>query len=84
MLEVVIEAVLDYRTNGNLHVGKEALDRLGHQVSARMADDLHALGRGGHYRHDLTVSLQRIGQIDDFAVHPRGDCLRREGENLPQ
>ena len=43
--EVVIEAVLDHRPDGDLRRRVELLDRVGEQVGGRVADDLQALGR---------------------------------------
>jgi hypothetical protein len=42
--EVVIEAVLDDRTDRHLRVGKELLHRVSEQVSRRMADQLEPVG----------------------------------------
>ena len=39
-LEVVVEAVVDRRADGDLHVGKQPLHRLRHQVCRRVAQDI--------------------------------------------
>ncbi len=42
--EVVVEAVLDHRADGDLRFGKELLHRVGEQVRRGVADDVQALG----------------------------------------
>jgi hypothetical protein len=39
LVEVVIEAVVDRGTDGDLGAGEEALHRVGHDVRGRVADD---------------------------------------------
>jgi hypothetical protein len=42
--EVVVEAVLDDRADGDLGLGKQLLHRIGQQVRRAVADDLQAVG----------------------------------------
>jgi hypothetical protein len=44
LLEVVIEAVVDRGADGDVRAGKEALHRVGHHVSGRVADDARPPG----------------------------------------
>src|SRR5208282_423637 len=71
--EVVVEAVLDYRTDGHLRSGIKLLHRHRHQMRRRMADDVESLGAVGEDRLDGRVGFQRAAQIDDFAIHLCGD-----------
>ena len=42
--EVVVEAVLDHRADGDLRIGKQLLHRVREQMRGRVADDVDALG----------------------------------------
>ena len=57
-VDVVVEAVLDGRTDGELGVREDLLDRLGHQVRGGVAHPRQLVGRAGlgfdrdvHLRH---------------------------------
>ena len=64
-LEVVVEAVLDDRADGDLGLGEEPLHRLRHEVRGRMADDAQALRRLDRDRRQPAVTQERPRQIDD-------------------
>jgi hypothetical protein len=88
--EVVIEAVLDHRTDRDLRVGEEILHRIGQQVRRRMADHVQAfriLGRQdrepGVLRHpvagvhDLAVDLAGKGRLGQAGTDRGGDFGHR-------
>ena len=47
-VELVVEAVLDRRADAELRLGEDVLDRLGHHVRARVAQDAQPVGVGDH------------------------------------
>mgnify|MGYP001553040669 CR=1 FL=1 len=79
--EVVVEAVLDHGSDGDLGLGIEILDRLGQEVGRGMTDDLDALlvprGHDGHLR----VAIDHEIRVDEPVVHPTGH--RGFGEARP-
>jgi hypothetical protein len=66
--EVVVEAVLDRRTDGHLGAGEEPLDRVGHDVRRVVADDFQRLGVLAGEDLEGRVLLQRPREIDGGAV----------------
>ena len=70
-VEIVIEAVFDGRTDGDLHlVAVQFLDGQGHDVGGGMAENLESrLGRHGH-RFDDGILGERRGQFQQPAVVP--------------
>ena len=70
--EVVVEAVLDHRTDRHLRVGEQFLDRVGEQVRRRVADDLEALGVLVGDDRDAGVAVDHVRRVDDLAVDLAG------------
>ncbi len=71
--EIVVEAVLDHRSDRHLRVGEELLHRIGEQMRRRMADDVEAFGvLVGDNRH-RGIAIDDLGGVDELAVD-----LRRE------
>ena len=80
--EVVVEAVLDHRADGDLCLGEQRLDGVGQQVGGRVADDLQAgvvLGRDDGERF---VGLDAVAGVDDTGGVARADAAgeRRLGQ----
>ncbi len=69
--EVVIKTIVDHRTNGDLRIGKQRLDRIGQQVSGGMTDNVQAVGIFGGYNGQIRVLVnnkRRIHQLGLAAV----------------
>src|SRR5207247_373691 len=64
-LEVVVEAVLDHRADGDLGLGEEALHGLRHQVRRGVSEDLEARWRLGGDRRQAAVGRERPREVDD-------------------
>ena len=77
--EVVVEAVLDDRADGDLRLRVDGLHRLGQQVRGGVADDLER--RRILLRDDgqLRVFVDDEGRVDQLAVHAAGE--RRLGQS---
>ena len=72
-LEVVVEAVLDGRPDGELRAREQAGHRLGQHVGRRVAQHVTALvGAGGDDRDDGAIG-ERRGQVGLDAVDDCGD-----------
>ena len=71
--EVVVEAVLDDRTDRHLRVGKQVLDRVGEQVRRRVPDDVEAFRVlvGDDGERGIVVDHER--RVDDLAVDLAGE-----------
>ena len=71
--EVVVEAVLDHRTDRHLRVGEQFLYRVREQVRRRVADDFQTLGillgNDGH----RGVAVDHFGGVDELAVDLGGE-----------
>ncbi len=76
--EVVVEAVLDHRTDRHLRVGEEILHRIGEQVRRRVPDDLEALRVALGDDGDRRVGLDPVRRVDQASVDPAGDGRLRE------
>jgi hypothetical protein len=77
-VEVVVEAVLDRRSDRELGAGEQLRDGLGHHVGGRVAQDVTpGLGVVGDDR-DCRAVGQRAPEVDLVAVDGGGD--RRPGE----
>ena len=77
-LEVVVEAVLDRRADGDLHARVEAPDGLGEQVRGRVAEDVERVGIvlvAGREDLDRLAVLERQPQVLDAAVRADEDGL---------
>lgn len=71
--EIVEEAVVSLRTEGNLRAGEEFLNGLGHDMRSRMAQDAKALGRA--IGDDLDMRAIGEGRVEpsELAVNLAGD-----------
>ena len=70
-LEVVVEAVLDHRADGDLHLGKQPLDRLRHQMRGRVTDARRALAASRRQRvRPRQSSVSGRDEVDDAVVRP--------------
>ena len=80
-VEIVVEAVLDRRSDRELHVALrvQALHRLCHDVRSRMAQSVAAalIIKGQHAQRSILRDRRR--QIDDLAVEARRKCFFRQG-----
>ena len=77
-LEVVVEAVLDRRADGDLRSGIETPDGLGQEVRRRVAQDVERVGIlrvAGRQDLDRLPVLERQAHVLDLAVRPDEDCL---------
>ena len=72
--EVVVETVLDHRTDGHLRRGKQALHRLCQQMGGGVADDIDALLVLAGHDGQLGIAFDQIGGIDQLAVDLAGQC----------
>ena len=71
--DVVVEAVLDHRADGELRLGEDPQDRVGHQVGGGVAQDLERLFIALGEQANLRAVFERAQEIDDLLVHHRGD-----------
>ena len=73
-LDVVIEAVVGRRAEGDLRAGEERLHRFGQHVGIVMARQFERIGfvaRGD--QREACIALERPGEIAQFPVDPRGE-----------
>ena len=77
LVEVVVEAVVDRRTDGDLRAGEEPLHGVGHDVRGRVADDGEPVGvRRADGRELRGRRLDRRVKVDRApAVAHRDDVL---------
>ena len=71
--EIVIEAVLDHRPDGDLGAGPQCLHRLGEHMGGIVADQLERARIVAGEELDLGIVVDRIGQIGKLAVERHGD-----------
>ena len=71
--EVVIEAVLDHRADGDLGAGPQALHRFRQHVRGVVADQLQRARVVAGEELDLGVALDRIGEVGHRAVERHRD-----------
>ena len=80
-VEIVVEAVLDRRSDRELHMALriQALHRLRHDVRRRMAQSMAAalIVKGQHAQRSILRDRRR--QIDNLAVEARRECFFRQG-----
>jgi hypothetical protein len=90
LVEVVVEARVRRRPEGDLGAREQALDRVGHDVRGRVPEDAQTVGIGGADRLDLGALGADEGGVDvvDLPVHLRADhrgILRQQiGEDFAQ
>ena len=78
--EVVIEAVLDHRTDGDLRARPQRLDGFRHDMRGVVADEFERARVLAIDEFDLGVAFDRVGEIGQLAVerHRHGTfCERR-------
>src|SRR5690606_14966283 len=76
--EIVEEAVLNHRANGDLRFWKQALHGLGHQVGTGVANDVDAVAVAiGDYRQ-FAIAVNNVGSIDQSAINPPGKRRARQ------
>ena len=66
--EVVVEAVLDRRTDGHLRAGEQVLDRLGHDMGAVVPDYRQRVGILGPDQPHPGVALDRPVEVAHHAI----------------
>ena len=71
--EVVIEAVLDHRSDGDLRARPKALHRFGEHVRGVMADEFQRARIVAGEELDLGVMRDRIGKVGELAVERHSD-----------
>ena len=76
--EVVVEAVLDHRADGDLGIRVDRLHGLREQVRGRVAQDLEAVGILAGDDGDLRVAVDQVGGVDELAVDAAGERGLRE------
>ena len=80
--EVVIEAVLDHRADGDLRAGPQRLHGFGQHVRGVVPDQLQRARIVAVEEFDFGVALDRIGKIGDRAVERHGDgAFGQRGRN---
>ena len=72
--EVVVEAVLDHRADRHLRLGKKLFYRMRQKMRRRMTNDLETVGVLVRDDRNARIRRDRIGGIDELAVHPSGEC----------
>ena len=81
-VEVVIEAVLDHRADGHLGLRPQRLHRVGEHMRRVVADELERARIVAGDEFEARVGLDRVGEIDEFAVAHRCDrALGERGRN---
>jgi hypothetical protein len=76
--EVVVEAVLDGGTDGDLGVRIQLLHGLGHDVGGVVAQKLEPVGLGGGDDGNLGVVVDERAEILEFAVDAHGEGILGE------
>src|SRR6267142_248396 len=79
--EIVIEPRLSRRAKGDLGIGIELLDRLGHHMGGIVAKDLESFGGIARYDGNRGVAIDDRGEVARLAVDTNGD--RGFGEPRP-
>ena len=67
--EVVIKAVFDHRTDRDLRLGKQILDRIGKQVGGGVANQLQAFRIFGRHDGQLGIRCHAEAGVDQLAIH---------------
>src|SRR6516165_2019727 len=70
--EIVIEAIVDHRTNRDLGAGPQSLHGLGEHMRSIVADELERARILAGEKLDSSVVLDRIGEVGDLAVERHG------------
>ena len=72
-IEIVIEAVLDHRADGDLRARKKLLHRLGQHMRGVMTNKFQRARIFAIYELDLRVAVDGRGEIGKRAVEGHGD-----------
>jgi len=72
--EVVIEAVFDDRSNGDLCVGEQLLDRISKQMGGRVTDQLEAVRVALGHDSQIDIFFDQIRGIDQIAIDLAAQC----------
>ena len=72
ILEVVVEAVLNYRADGDLGTRKQLLNRHGHQVGSGVANDIHAVFVTLRHDCQLCIVFNQVTGIYKLSVNLSG------------
>ena len=81
-VEVVEEAVVDHRADGDLRAGPQRLHRLRHHMRGVVADQFQRARVLARQELDLGVLLDRVGEVGDRAVERHRDrALGERGRN---
>ncbi len=76
--EVVIEAVLDHRTDGDLRFREEILHGVSEQMRGGVANELDAFLVAVRDDRHFRIALDTIGRVHQPAVHPAGERGARQ------
>ena len=80
--EVVIETVLDHRTDGHLRARPQRLHRFGEHMGGIVPDQLQRARVFARDEFDFGIFLDGVGEIDDDAIERHGDgALGQGGRN---
>ena len=80
--EIIIEAVVGRRAEGDLRAGKEVLHRLGEDMGEIVAGELERVGLVARRdQGQLGIAVERPGEVAQLAIDPRRE--RRLGEARP-
>ena len=71
--EIVVEAVIDHRPDGDLRAGPERLHRFGEHVRGIVANEFQRARIVAGEELDLGVAIDRIGKVRDLSVKRHGD-----------
>ena len=71
--EIVVEAVVDHRADGDLRAGPERLHGFGQHVRGVVANEFQRARILAADEFDLGVVLDRVGEIGELAVERHGD-----------
>ena len=81
-VEVVEEAVVDHRADGDLRAGPQRLHRLRHHMRGIVANELQRPRVLARQELDLGILLDRVGEVGDGAVERHRDrALGERGRN---
>ena len=78
--EVVVEAFFRGRPLGDLRLGEELLDRLGHQVARAVAVDVQRVRILGEDQREVAIRRKGAVQVGRLAVDPHGQRVGEAGK----
>ena len=71
--EIIVESVLDHRSNRDLRVREQCLNRLGQNMRGIVPDKLQAFRIFRRYQCHLSIALERTCEIVELAIDLRGE-----------